>query len=95
MKAVIFNQYVNKVSGIFGLTPQDIFVKTKKRDIVDARQLLWYLCIKRPMRLTYIQKYMKENGYDVAHSSILHGIDQVERKVELDSDYQEIIDSIR
>jgi len=94
MKIRIFNQYVVKVTNLFGIDTDELFDKTKKRKVVDARHLLYYLCYTRPMRLRYIQDYMSGNGYDVGHSSILHGIAQVERKIVEDGDYSNIISDI-
>jgi len=37
---------------------------------------------------------MAENGYNINHSSIHHGIAQVKKKVEDDSDWNETIESI-
>ena len=74
MKEQIFDTYAQKIAELFNLKVEDLFVKSKKRDIVDARQLLYYACSKRPMRVVYIQEFMKRNGYDIGHTSILHGI---------------------
>jgi len=79
---------------LFNLDSESLFTKTKRRDIVDARHLLYFLCSQRPMRLVYIQEYMAENGYNINHSSIHHGIAQVKKKVEDDSDWNETIESI-
>ena len=70
MKHDVFNQYVERVSDLFGVSKDDIFSKSKKREFVDARHLVYYLCAKRPMQVTYIQKYMNEAGYQIKHSSI-------------------------
>ena len=51
MKTEIFNSYVDKVSSLFNVDTDMIFTKTKRRDIVDARHLLYYLCYVRPMNL--------------------------------------------
>lgn len=91
MKVDVFNQYVDKVTGLFNIETKDLFSKTKKREIVDARQLLYYLCYKRPMRLTYIQKYMAENGFILHHTSLLKGIRNVEERLRDDEDYVSII----
>lgn len=87
MKQEVFNQFVDKVVELFNVQREEIFEKKKRRDIVDARQLLYYLCHKRPIQINYIQKFMRENGYDVSHSSIIHGINNVTRKVSTDKDY--------
>lgn len=88
MKTEIFNSYVNKVSSLFNVDTDMIFTKTKRRDVVDARHLLYYLCSKRPMNIVYIQEYMSSNGYHIAHSSIHHGIKMVRKKIcSRDKDY--------
>tara|TARA_Y100001938_G_C7954916_1_gene361210 strand:- start:171 stop:470 length:300 start_codon:yes stop_codon:yes gene_type:complete len=94
MKKEIFNQYVDKVAGTFQMSALDMFTKTKERQSVDARHLLYYLCKNRPMRLTYIQKYMSDRGYVINHSSIIHGIKKVEEKISEDKDYLSIIKKI-
>ena len=91
MKTKIFNEYVDKVCYLFGIEAETLFTKTKRRDVVDARHLLYYLCNIRPMRIVYIQEYMAECGYVVAHSSIHHGINQVKSKLEVDIDYKNTI----
>jgi chromosomal replication initiator protein len=94
MKEDVFNQYVERVSDLFGIKKEDLFTKSKKREIVDARQLVYYLCAKRPMRISYIQKYFKDNGYDIVHSSIIHGINIMNERVKDDKDYYTIIQDI-
>lgn len=91
MKQDIFNQYVERVADLFGITKEDIFSKSKKREFVDARHLVYYLCSKRPMQIMYIQKFMNESGYDIKHSSIIHGISAVEQKISQDKDYVSIV----
>jgi hypothetical protein len=58
---------------------------------VDARQLIYYLCAKRPMQVTYIEKYMNEAGYEIKHSSIIHGIYAVEKRIAEDKDYVSVV----
>jgi chromosomal replication initiator protein len=87
MKKDIFIQYADKVCELFSITRQQLFSKKKKRDYVDARHLLYYLCHKRPMRISYIQSYMKEYGYAIDHPSVIHGIKVAEDKMNTDNDY--------
>jgi hypothetical protein len=94
MKKEIFNQYAQKIADLFGVDKQELFVKSKKRDLVDARHLLYYLCFHRPMRLISIQNFMDENGYNISHPSVIHGINTVEQRVAEDADYTSIIKSI-
>lgn len=94
MKFDVFNSYVEQVADLFDVDEEAIFTKTKRRDVVDARHLLYYLCSKRPMRVVYIQEYMAERGYVINHSSILHGISQVEHRVKKDKDYVKAVKDI-
>ena len=76
------------------LQEQEIFTKKKQRHLVDARHVLYYMCSKRPMNLSYIQMYMGENGYDICHSAIIHGIKKVTAQIEKDSDYKGLVSDL-
>lgn len=94
MKQDVFNQYVERVVDLFGITKEDFFSKNKKRAIVDARQLVYYLCAKRPMQIIYIERYMSEGGYSIAHPSIIHGITAVEKRIAEDKDYVSVVKEV-
>lgn len=95
MKIDIFNQYVDRITDLFGITKEGFFSKSKERELVDARYLLYYLCFKRPMNIKYIQKYMQDNGYETKHTTILYGIRAVEKRVKDDSDYLQVFKEIQ
>jgi chromosomal replication initiation ATPase DnaA len=95
MKNEIFNDYVERIVGLYKIPKDEIFSKIKRMDVVDARHLLYYLCSNRRIQVSYIQRYMKMNGYVIGHSSIIHGIKSVESKVNEDSDYKQIINKIK
>jgi chromosomal replication initiation ATPase DnaA len=95
MKSDIFNQYVERVTDLFGISKEQFFSKSKERPLVDARYLLYYLCYKRPMAINYIQKYMDESGYIIKHSTIIYGISTVEKRVKDDNDYLQIVKDIQ
>ena len=94
MKKSVFDYFVKEVCKQFLITEEDLMTKSKRRDIVDARHLLYYLCFHRPMQIRYIQEYMGGYGYEVGHSTIIHGIDVVSDKFEADEDYQKSITEI-
>jgi len=91
----IFKQYRSQVSELFDINEEEIFTKSKRRDIVDARQLLYFLCSERPMRVRYIKQYMDDNGYSVGHSTIIHGIKLVKERLSYDEDLGAIIKIIQ
>ena len=91
MKEDVFNQYVDKVVEIFNIKRKILFSKSKKRHVVDARQMLYYLCYNRQMQFVTIKNFMLYNGTSVHHNSIFNGINNVKAKLEDDRDYQTII----
>jgi chromosomal replication initiation ATPase DnaA len=95
MKQNIFNQYAEKVCDIFSIEDKSLFEKNKRKDVVDARHLLYFLCSERPMRIVYIQEYMAERGYIINHTAILYGIRKVTEKVKTDKDYVKVIKDIK
>tara|TARA_R110002012_G_scaffold16404_4_gene63414 strand:+ start:13381 stop:13680 length:300 start_codon:yes stop_codon:yes gene_type:complete len=95
MKKEIFDNYANAVADKFHLNLGDMFTNSRKREIVEARQMLYFLCRERPIRLNYIQRFMEENGLPISHSTILHGIRRAKEFVSNDDDYKNIIDIIK
>lgn len=95
MKSDIFYQYVDRITELFRITREELFSKSKRRDLVDARYLLYYLCYTRPMSLSYIQKYMAENSYLISHSSVIYGINIIIDRVKDDSDYMQVVKDIQ
>jgi chromosomal replication initiation ATPase DnaA len=92
MKKEIFNQYSEAVAKQFHLTLDEMFSKTKRQDIVEARQILYYLCKERNTRFSEIKRFLEEKGYKVGHSNIDYGYKQAKRLIESDPDYKNFID---
>jgi hypothetical protein len=46
------------------------------------------------MQITYIEKYMVDAGYDITHSSIIHGISAVEKRIAEDKDYVSVVKDV-
>ena len=95
MKKHIFDAYAEAVAKQFHLTLDQMFTKTKKRDIVDARQMLYYLCMERPIRISYIQRFMEENGHDICHSTIIHGYKKAKALIDTDKDYEYVVKKLQ
>jgi chromosomal replication initiation ATPase DnaA len=91
MKSKIFDNYVDNVANVFSITREDLFTKNKDREICTARFMLYYLCYKRNMILSYIQKSMLKNGYNVYHSTVSYGIKNIIERLEIDPDYVTLI----
>ena len=94
MKREIFDKYVDEVTRLFGISKEQFFTKNKKRDISEARQVVYYLCYRRPMQITYIEQHMIANGYIITHSTIIHGITVMIERANADKDYFKLIEKI-
>ena len=94
MKEYIFKQYLDNVLKYLDITTDDLFEDTKKTEVVRPRQMLYYLCMERPIRVSYIQRFMSEHGCDVFHSTIIHGYKKAKKMVEEDEDYKAIVNTI-
>ena len=95
MKKDIFDRYAQAIAKQFHLTLDQMFTKTKKREIVDARQILYYLCMERPIRISYIQRFMEESGHDICHSTIIHGYKKAKELIDNDQDFQDVVNKIQ
>ena len=94
MKREIFDNYASAIAEQFHLTLDEMFTKTKRRDSVEARQMLYFLAKERPIRLSYIRLFMEENGHPVTHSTIIHGYKQAKALIDSDKDFEQMIDKI-
>tara|TARA_Y100001972_G_C7404594_1_gene210141 strand:+ start:218 stop:517 length:300 start_codon:yes stop_codon:yes gene_type:complete len=95
MKKDIFDKYAEAVADKFHLTLGEMFSKTRKREVVEARQMLYFLAQERPIRLSYIKRFMDENGLPVQHSTIIHGYKKASKFVQDDPDYKHILNEIQ
>ena len=46
------------------------------------------------MQITYIERYMNDAGYEIKHSSIIHGISAVEKRIAEDKDYVSVVKEV-
>lgn len=91
MKKEIFNIYANKIAKLFDISTDELFSKKRLINLVDARQLLYFMCYERNIPITTIQSLMRDNGYDTNHSTIIGGIRSMKEKIKVDPDYSIVI----
>ena len=95
MKSQIFDQYLEAVCKRFDIADDEFFSDSQEMRIVDARGMLFLLCIDRPMNVKYIQDYMARGGKRMAHSTILHGANKMRERMKKDRDIRTIVKHIR
>jgi chromosomal replication initiator protein len=76
----------------FGISDDLVRAKTRKREVVQARQVAMYFCKE------FTQHSLKTIGLHFGgrdHSTVIHGIQSVENQIETDGGYDETINEIR
>ena len=94
MKRDIFDVYATAIAKKFHITLDEMFAKNRRRDIIDARQMLYYLCMERPIRVSYIKRFMEEHGHTVTHSNIVMQYKKAKKLIDNDSDFKKLINDI-
>ena len=95
MKVELFSRYIDSVQARFGLSNSQMFGKKKQqREYVDARQMLYLLCERSNIRVSYIKRYMEEVGHKVTHTTIIHGIRRAKQVMKEDNGYATIVSNI-
>lgn len=94
MKEEVFNQYVERVCILFNISNEEFFSKSRKRNFVDARHLVFFLCSRRNILVVSVADFMKKNGHEIFRTSVTHGIKSVTKKLEEDRDYKDIVNDI-
>lgn len=87
--------YVKIVLKRFYITEKEFFKKNKSRRFSNARYLFYYLCRDRDISVVDIQLFMSDNGYDIPHTTILHGANVMKSRVEEDRDYKGVVNGIK
>ena len=94
MKKEIFDQYLEAILNQFKIDRSKMVSNSRKKDHVEARQMLYYLCHKRNMRLNQIQKFMEEEGYLPNHCQVHRGIKASSKLIEEDMDFRTVMERI-
>ena len=95
MKEYIYKQYLSNICDHMSIDPKDIFIKTKKPDTLESRQMLYFLCYtKANMTLTEIRKYTKNQGFHEDQANISRSVKALESRVKKDNIYIHIINKL-
>lgn len=92
MKRKRFNLYVDIILKEFGVSRETLFTKNKEREIVDARQMLYWACYVSGFTIAIIIRMMEENDYYIQYPSVRQGIDRMSKNK--DKDYAKLKERI-
>jgi len=86
MKKGIFIAYVKLVCEGMNITNEELFSKTRNREVANARFILYYLCYERPMTVNQIVSLMYDEGYYISYESVRRGTQVISQKLNLKED---------
>lgn len=75
----------------YGLKARELASKSRKQNIVQARQIAMYLCHKYT-EMSYSQIGRQFGGRD--HSTVLHSCNQVARRMSIDKSYRHEVEEL-
>ncbi|MCH5227546.1 MAG: chromosomal replication initiator protein DnaA [Muribaculaceae bacterium] len=89
-KVINFDMIVETTAEYYNLNPDVVFSKSRLRDVADARQIIMYLSHK----LTSLSSSAIGQKLNRSHTTVLHGIQQVDNRVNFTKDLQDAVMSI-
>ena len=84
MNIEYFDDLMATVAEYFGEKPETLLSISQRRGVVDARQVLFYLCHINGIKTCYIQSHLEDRGKTTSHSNIIHGINRITKLVKED-----------
>lgn len=89
-RKINFEIIVQEVSGFYGIEPDSLFTKSRKREISDARQIIMYLAKKHTeMPLISIGRKLGRS-----HSTVIYAITTIEERLNIDKNLRSEIEQI-
>lgn len=88
---VNFEMVAQAVSSFYGIEPDTIFTKSRKREISDARQMVMYLAKK----LTGMSFKNIGSRLGRTHATVLYACHNIDERMPMDKDLRNAVDAIR
>lgn len=89
-KQINFEMIAQQVSAYYNITPDQLFTKTRKREVSDARQIVMYLAKKHAnMSLIAIGTRLART-----HATVLYGCNTIEQRLGLEKKLREEVEAI-
>lgn len=90
-KEISAEDIISVVGQHYGVKPKEMYSKTRKQIVVQARQLAMYL-IHKHVGTSYSQIGRMFGGRD--HSTVLYGCDQIAHRISTDKEFRRLVDDL-
>jgi len=94
MNPKLFTAIVELVSEFTSLNETEIFSKSRKKALVDARYLIIYIARQLDIKLVYIQRFFALKGFELHYTTLFHASNRIEQDIKDDEYVKELVDTI-
>jgi len=91
-KLISAKEVVKKVAEFYDITEENIYEKTRRKEIVKPRQLIMYI-LREDFGVSYPSIGQKLGGRD--HTTVIHSCEKIRRELKVDSILEQEINQIR
>lgn len=94
MNKKLFTKIVELVSNLTSVEEHEIFNRSRKKALVDARYLIIYIARQLEIKPVYIQRYFTLRGFELHYTTLFHAINRIDKDMKTDLEVREIVDSV-
>ena len=94
MNIKLFNQIVDYVSHHTQVDEEEMFSRSRKKALVDARYLIIYIARQLDIKLVYIQRFFKLKGYELHYTTLFHASNRIGEDMKEDEYTKEVVNTI-
>ena len=91
LRLSFFDDVVDVVAESFTITREQLFSKSKKPIVVDARRSVMFICYINSMPISYIKNLMASNGFDPKSDTIKRSLAYMEARMAKDNYFHEMV----
>lgn len=91
-KSASVKEVVQKISEFYGIEEENIYEKTRRKEIVKPRQLIMYI-LREDFGVSYPSIGQKLGGRD--HTTVIHSCEKIRKEVKVDQSLEQEINQIR
>lgn len=91
-KNISIKNIVDKVAEYYGISEENVYEKTRRREVVRPRQVIMYL-LREDFNISYPTIGTKLGGRD--HTTVIHSCEKIKREIIVDNELAKEIQNIR
>lgn len=91
LRLSFFHDVIDVVAESFSITEEQMFSKSKKPILIDARRSVMFICYMNSMPVSYIKNLMATKGYDPKSSVVKRALAHMEDRMANDNYFHEMI----